>query len=149
LTIIVFDPVKDRIYVDQGVTWMQGRKMTYSSKIYKLGAHRIALSGNTSEFDVCREAIIAALDGGAFESRRTPKDYNIEGFARLANGKAVLVHIQDSIVVASEWEYQVPFATGSGGMYAYAYMTLGYGPLEATRLTAQHHSECGGDVEEF
>jgi len=151
MTVIAYDPVANAIYVDSGITWYDGRRTTKFSKIEKHGDWRYTLSGSGSDLNLNELAVKAVLSHVEHVSvEGFGDDLDIAGIARNTKTNEVwIITGQNKRVFSSTWAYNLPFISGSGGIWLAAYLALGQSVEEAMHNVARLHAQCDLPVEQF
>lgn len=156
MTLIVYDPERDKIIVDSKTSWGNGRPPEFGSKIVrkagKFGEYILTASGSTVFCEPAYQALIKAIEAGSPVVKGGLR-IDSELFARLPSGKAVCVFLSSSddgdTPIGHLDNKSGDICGGSGGAFYSAYRALGHGVEESVVMTTEHDVTCGLPIEEF
>lgn len=150
MTIIVYDPSTDAIFVDSKMTFMNGMAPITASKIMQKDGHKIAFSSGPIAGSYIVDRIMGVLASGEYHLRHNDQNLaGVGGFVRLSSGKVKQFHCDSSDLYISEPEKEFPFPVGSGDAWFSAFTAAGASVEKAIYDVARLHNQCGLPIETF
>lgn len=160
MTIIVYDPKKDKVRVDRRHTFdaANGNRPYGASKVQSSDrGSKVALSGPCIPVAMVAPIALRLLDAVAGSSAREQvpgfaADVGCYGFGRSANnGKVYIVMFAHDWldIVEANHHCNNDFAEGCGATWYQAYRALGMSVQDAFQCVCERHQGCGDGYDEF
>lgn len=148
MTIIVFDPAADRVYVDSWYSFSNGRPGYAASKLFKCGLHVGAFAGAAEHVRLATSIVGQMIDAGD-TMRKVDCHLDMVGFVRSQSGIVYYVSTNDTTIFVGQALKHATIAEGSGASWYDAYIALGMTVEQAITSVCELHSECGLPIETF